>query len=311
MAKIMRPKIVVIAGPTASGKSALAIRLAANFGGEIVSADSMQVYRDMDIGTAKPTREERVGIPHHMLDVVDPDEEFNAALYRSMAYPISMDLCGRGKLCLLVGGTGLYIKSLLGGLSFCPPADRSFRESLRRECGRHGSMHLYRRLEQLDPGSAGRIHPNDVVRIIRALEIIHLTNRRASDLNREHNFGDAPFRALKICMMVEREDLYRRIDERCEDMMDAGLVQETERLLARGYTPDLSPMKSIGYRHMIKYIKGKWTLDEALHNLQKDTRRYAKRQMTWFRGDPGFEWISPADFDIICSRIETFMYNSL
>ena len=299
-------KVVVIVGPTASGKSRLSVELALALGGEIINADSMQVYRYMDIGTAKPTFEQQKGIPHHLLGVVDPEEQFNAAIYRSMAFPLVTDIGVRGKTCFVVGGTGLYIKSLLDGLFQCPSADLELRESLRNECEVYGLVQLYERLKQLDPEAARKIHPNDRVRITRALEIIHMTNNRPSDLSRQHGFRNRALNALKLCLEVERKQLYHRINERSVAMIEAGLADETEGLLSRGYSPDLKPMKAIGYRHMVKYLKGDWSLAEAIYNLQRDTRRYAKRQLTWFRADPEFYWVSPEDFNLILDKIKEF-----
>ena len=300
-------KVVIIAGPTASGKSSLGVELAKAFGGEIINADSMQVYRDMDVGTAKPTFEEQRGIPHHLFDVADPDEEFNAATFRSLALPLVREICTRDKICLVVGGTGLYIKALLGGLLKSPPADPELRESLRQDCEKHGSGKLHEKLKTLDPESASRIHPNDRVRIIRALEIIHLTNRLPSELSREHGFRDKRLKALKFCLMTDREELYNRINHRCTQMIKAGLVNETRDLLDRGYSPRLKSMKSIGYRHAIKHLEGIWSLSETTRNLQGDTRKYAKRQLTWFRSDPEFHWVNPDDFHLISMKIKSFL----
>jgi tRNA dimethylallyltransferase len=283
-------KIIVITGPTASGKSALAVEAAHRFDGEIVNADSMQVYRGMDVGTAKPLPEERQGIPHHLLDVVNPDENFNAAIYRSLALPIIADILSREKVCFLVGGTGLYIRTLLGGLLFCPPVDQGIRDSLRRECDEKGLESLHQRLMTLDPEAGRKIHPRDRVRITRALEIMQLTDQRLSSLVRNHGFKDQPFQALKICLQTEREGLYHRIDQRSLAMVEKGLIEETEGLLGKGYSPGTKPMKSLGYRHAVRYLEGDWSLERAIHELQRDTRRYAKRQLTWFRADPEMKW---------------------
>ncbi|MCP4682696.1 MAG: tRNA (adenosine(37)-N6)-dimethylallyltransferase MiaA, partial [Desulfobacterales bacterium] len=216
------------------------------------------------------------------------DEEFNAAIYRSLALPLVSDIVSRGKVCLVTGGTGLYIKSLTKGLFHCPPSDPEIRETLRRECEALGAKALHERLKQKDPESAGRIHPNDKVRIIRALEIARLTDRLPSDLIEKHGFSDSPLNTLTICLDMDREDLYDRINKRSLVMIDDGLIEETEDLLNKGYSPDLKPMQSIGYRHIAAYLQGKWTLEEAVQNIQRDTRRYAKRQFTWFRGDPDY-----------------------
>lgn len=302
-----RQKVVVISGPTASGKTSLGVDLALAFNGEIISADSMQVYRGMNVGTAKPTPEEQKGIPHHLLDVADPDEEFNAATYNSIAFPKISEISSRGSSCLVVGGTGLYIKSLLGGLFECPPTDMELRDSLRRECDLSGSAALHERLADLDPESAHKIHFNDRMRVIRALEIIHLTHRRLSDLTRAHAFGGRTLNVLKLCLEADREDLYDRIDKRSLAMVENGLVEETEDLLRKGYTPDLKPMKAIGYRHMINYLQGDWSLDKAVSELQKDTRRYAKRQLTWFRADPEVTWIESGDFHMFKEKVRRFL----
>jgi len=297
---------VVIAGPTASGKTRLSVELALALGGEIINADSMQVYRGMDIGTAKPTIDEQRGVPHHLLDVVDPDEEFDAAMYRARAIPLISEIGERGNRCFVVGGTGLYIRGLLQGLFRCPSKDRTLRESLNRELEIQGSAALHGRLERLDPESAHRIHPNDRVRILRALEVMLLTNRKRSQLVKEHAFGEKPYNYLKLGLHVERKELYRRIDERSSKMVESGLVEETERLLSKGYSPDLKPMQAIGYRHVVRYLGGEWSLAETIRSLQRDTRRYAKRQLTWFRKDPEVTWIPSEHFEFFLRRIETF-----
>jgi len=305
-----RPKVIVIAGPTASGKTALAVALARSLSGEIVNADSMQVYRGMDIGTAKPTYEERRGIPHHLLDVVNPDEDFNAAIYRRMALPIVNEICSTGKTCLIVGGTGLYIRGLIGGLMDSPPSDPELRERLRMECEIHGTAKLHEKLENLDPERAESIHPNDGVRIIRAIEIIYLSDLRSSDLMKRHGFREKSLNALKLCLHVDREDLYDRINKRSVKMADEGLIEETRDLLKKGYSPDLNSMKAIGYRHMIRYLQGEWSLEETITKLKRDTRRYAKRQLTWFRAEPGIIWVDPKDLDMVKEKIDLFLSES-
>jgi tRNA dimethylallyltransferase len=302
-----RPKAIVIAGPTASGKTQLGIDLALGLKGEIINADSMQVYRGLDIGTAKPGIEERKGIIHHLIDVADPDEEFNTAIYRSMALPVISDINSRGNTCFIVGGSGLYIKGLIKGLLYCPQADPKIREKLQKECEKLGSGALHQRLRKLDPESADTIHPNDRIRIIRALEIITLTNRPLSVLKKTHGFRDQNLFTLKLCLNVDREKLYQRINDRSVAMVEAGLPEETEKILKKGYSPDLKPMKSIGYRHMIKYLKGEWSIEEATHKLQMDTRRYAKRQITWFRSDPEFIWIDPQNYEFALDTIRNFL----
>ena len=302
-----RPKLVVITGPTASGKSSLAVNLALHFGGEIINTDSMQVYRGMNVGTAKLSLEERKGVVHHMIDVVDPDEEFNASIYRRLAEPIVKDMAEREGVCFVVGGTGLYIKVLLGGLLKCPPVNPGLREELSRECEESGSTFLHERLKRLDPKSALNIHPNDSTRLIRALEIINLTNQPLSSLVMQHNFKDRPFQALKICLKIERERLYKKINERSVSMIKSGLLEETQGLLKKGYSRELRAMNSLGYRHAIGYLMNELTLEETILKLQRDTRRYAKRQLTWFGGDPEMVWAEPEDIDFIKGKIEEFI----
>jgi len=307
MSKNRRPKIVVIGGPTASGKSGMAVSLASSLSGEIVNADSMQVYRGMDIGTAKPTRQEQRGIPHHLLDIVRPDEPFNAAIYRSKALSAISDISSREKPCLVVGGTGLYIRALVSGLMEAPPSNAALREALTKECDANGPARLHDKLKGLDPHCAAAIHPNDRIRIIRALEIIETSNRLSSDLMKGHGFREPFLDALKICLKVDREVLYHRINERTEQMVDMGLLDETRDLLNQGYSPDLRPMQAIGYRHMVRHLMGEWSLEEAIHALKMDTRRYAKRQVTWFRGEPDVIWIDRDDRDMVLETITSFL----
>ena len=210
----------------------------------------------------------------------------------------------------MVGGTGLYIKSLQKGFFRCPPADQELRESLNMEYETNGPEKLHQRLMRIDPESAGRIHPNDRVRITRALEVFHLTNRRLSELMEKEGRKERPLKNLKLCLKVDREDLYRRINERSKAMVDSGLTEEVENLLKNGYSADLKPMKAIGYRHIIRYIRGDWSLTETIHNLQRDTRRYAKRQLTWFRADPEMQWFMPEDFNSILQKLEDFAFDT-
>jgi tRNA dimethylallyltransferase len=301
-----RPKVIVISGPTASGKTSLAVELALRLGGEIVNADSMQVYRGMDIGTAKPTEEEKKGVPHHLLDVADPDENFNAAVYRSMAMPVILEIVKRGNPCFVVGGSGLYIRALLGGLFECPEPPEELRRALKREWEELGPEKLHRRLEETDPRAASAIHPNDRIRVLRALEVIALTGKPFSDIADNHDFKDNPLEALKICLHMERERLYNRINHRCKRMIREGLLEETRYLLGRGYGPELKPMQSIGYRHAVACIQGDWDPAFALERLQIDTRRYAKRQLTWFRGESDYLWRTTKESDKIHEDLLNF-----
>jgi tRNA dimethylallyltransferase len=298
---------IVIAGPTASGKTGFAVALATALSGEIVNADAMQVYRGMDVGTAKPDEAEKKGIAHHLLDVVDPDQPFNAAMYRRMALPVMADILSRGKTCFVVGGTGLYIRALLGGLMDTPPSDPDLRATLRAECEALGPSRLHERLAHFDPVYARQIHPNDRVRIIRGLEIIALTGQSPALLMKRHRFGDRALRSLRLCLDVDRETLYDRINRRADAMVEKGLIQETRGLLDRGYPSDLKPMKAIGYRHMVRYLKGDWPLEEAVLKLKRDTRRYAKRQLTWLRSESDAVWIAPDETERALGKIRGFL----
>jgi len=305
-----KPKIVVITGPTASGKTSLAIELARWFKGEIINADSMQVYRYMDIGTAKPSRDERASVPHFLIDVADPDDEFNAALYCQLAQQAIELIRKKNRIVFLVGGTGLYIKTLLGGLLKGPPSNQEIREALNRRWREEGGAGLYERLKRKDPEAALRIHPHDRVRIIRSLEIIELTKKRFSDLAREHRFGEKNIFSLKLALHIEREELYHKINVRTLEMIEKGLVNETENLLNRGYSAELKPMKSLGYRHAVSYLYREWDIDKMSYLLQRDTRHYAKRQLTWFRADPEIEWINPNQIALIKRKISLFLDKS-
>ena len=289
----MKPKLIIVLGPTGVGKSERALDLALRFGAEIISADSQQVYRYMDIGTAKPSKEQRERIPHHLIDVVNPDQEFNAAIYRNLATEIAYKLSDRGKRIIVCGGTGLYIKALTKGLFAAPGGDPQIRQALEWELEEHGTDSLYHRLEQVDPESAARIHPNDRQRIGRALEVYHATGQRISDWQREHGFNDLLFEVLKVGLERQRSELYDRIDRRCEFMIQSGLLDEVNNLVGMGFGLDLKAMQSVGYRHMGLFLRGRMSLDNAVSLMKRDTRRLAKRQLTWFHSDREIRWCDP------------------
>lgn len=302
-----KPNIVVICGPTGIGKTGVSIRLAEHFSTEIVGADSMQIYRYMDIGTAKPTPDEMAAVPHHMVNILDPDEPFDAAQYSQKARRVTSSLVNRHILPLVVGGTGLYIKTLIHGMFETAQADPAIKDRLRELAKKHGTDFLYRRLQESDPKTAERLHPNDAHRILRALEILELTGESIFNQHQAHGFRDNPFRVLKIGLDMPREKLYERIDRRVDAMIDAGLQSETEALLQRGYAPDLKSMQSIGYRHMVDYLLCRTTWDETVRTLKRDTRRYAKRQLTWFRGDHDVVWIDSRQVETIQRKIMEFL----
>ncbi len=289
----MKPKLVVVLGPTAVGKSDVALELALHMNGEIINADSQQVYRQMDIGTAKPSTKLRQKIPHHVIDVVDPDEEFNVARYRELATASIHDIRRRGKQAIVCGGTGLYIKALTRGLFLGPAQDAGIRAALTLEAHGHGLRSLYERLEQIDPSATSWIHPNDRQRIIRALEVYELTGKPMSEWQKGHAFGETPFNTLKIGLDRQRAELYDLINQRCDQMIEAGLVDEVKGLFAQGYSLDLKPVCSVGYRHMGLFLMGKMSLEQAVFLMKRDTRRLAKRQLTWFRSDREIRWFQP------------------
>lgn len=310
MSSSTRP-VVVVAGPTAAGKSGVAIALAERFGGEIVNADSMQVYRHLDIGTAKPSLADRARVPHHLLDVVTPDVLYNAGRYSREAREAAAQIHARGATPFLTGGTGLYIRAFLDGLIEDPDADREVRRRLEEEAARAAEegdpARLHRRLAERDPLAAGRIHPNDLRRTVRALELVTRHGEPASQIRARHAFTDRPFQTLYLVLDPGREELDRRIDARAKAMIDAGLLQECRSLVERGYTAALRPLQAIGYRHVMPVVEGTDTLVNALHGMQRDTRHFARRQRTWFRGVAEAVWLDPGDFAAIESRVHAFL----
>ena len=300
-----KPRVAALVGATAVGKTAVALALAEALRAEIVNADSLQIYRELDIGTAKPTPAERARAPHHLIDVANPQEAYDAARYCLEARAVLAALHARGVPPLVVGGTGLYIKALLSGLFLEGGPVPPVRARLRRELGDLGLPALYARLLHLDPDTAARLHPHDTYRIIRALEVMEATGRPLSALIAAHRFQDAPYRVLKLGLRLAREELYQRIDQRVQVMLAAGWLEEVEGLLAR-YPPDLKPLQALGYRHLINYLTGRWSLEEALTLLARDTRRYAKRQLTWFGSDPEIRWFAPDEIEEMSAVLGEF-----
>ncbi|HQI81443.1 MAG TPA: tRNA (adenosine(37)-N6)-dimethylallyltransferase MiaA [Deltaproteobacteria bacterium] len=294
--------LIVLTGPTCSGKTGLALLLAQRFPIEVVSADSMQVYRRMDIATAKPTPEQLSLLPHHLIDVVDPDEEFQAAMFVQQASEAIRQVRARGRIPLVVGGTGLYIRALLYGLAPAPARSEAIRAALRTLLHHKGISYLEAMLSRLDPASASAIAKNDAVRVVRALEIIFQSGRRASDFFASHGFERPLYRARIACIMPERERLFADIDRRTLDMVDAGLLDETRLLLGLGYGPHLRSMQTLAYRHVICHLQGDLGLDDCIRLIQRDTRRFAKRQVTWMkaREDHVFFDSATAAFDAVC-----------
>lgn len=290
--------IIVLVGPTAVGKSRYAVKLAQFLETDVLAADSRQVYRGMDIATDKPTTTEQEGISHRLIDLVDPDERFNAGDYRRHALDAITRLHGEGRIPLIVGGTGLYVRVLLRGLCEAPPADWVLRRDLEAQISRRGPSSLHAELLRLDPEAASQVHPHDTVKIIRALEVYRLTGCSLTALHREHAIAPRPFRALVLGLTMNRDSLYRRIEQRVDRHLARGLVQETQRLLGQGYERSLSAMKGLGYRQIAGFLEGEYSYEEAVRILKRDTRHFAKRQMTWFRREPEIRWVGIGEHDL-------------
>ena len=282
--------LVAVAGPTGSGKSELSLRLAEEFHGEIINCDSLQVFRHFDIGTAKLSMPERRGIPHHLIDIIDPNELFTAGEYARLARETIGDISRRQRLPIVTGGTGFYLRALLDGLFAGPSRDDELRARLAaRERRRPGSLH--RLLSRLDAEAACKIHPNDVPKVTRAMEVCLLTRRKVSDLFREGRDSLSGYRVLKLGLLPDRDALYERLDARCEAMFAGGLVEEVQRPLAMGFLASAKPFESHGYRQALQLISGELNLHNALFYAKRNTRNYAKRQLTWFRRESGLEWL--------------------
>ncbi len=288
-----RPRVVCLVGPTASGKTALALELAAACDAEIVSADSRQVYRRMDVGTAKPTPAERARVPHHVVDVVDPATPFDVARFRDVAGAAVADITARGRRVLVVGGTGLYVRALLHGLCPAPPRQPALRTRLEADVAAEGLAALHQRLRAVDPIAAARIHPNDRVRVVRALEVAGASGRPLSAWQAAHAFGDRPYEVLTIGLAVSAAELDARIDARLEAMLAAGFVDEVRALCASGLADDAQAWNAVGYRELREVVRGQATLDDAVRATRRATRQFAKRQRTWFRRDATVRWVTP------------------
>jgi len=300
-----RPRVVAIGGPTATGKTALSLALAQRFGGEIINADSMQVYRQLSVGTAKPTAEERAQAPHHLLDFLPPEQPYSVADFTAAAGDLIGQITARGRLPLVVGGTGLYITSLLNGVRFAPEdTDPELRRRLQQQAETQGAEVLYARLQAEDPAYAAKVHPHNLPRIIRALELYESTGRTMSEQQRQSRLAAAPYRSLCLCLTCrDRAVLYRRIDQRVDKMLREGLLPEAE-LVWQNRERYRTAAQAIGYKEFFPYFEGKEPLDTCVNRLKQATRQYAKRQLTWFRHQNEAQWLYLDEEDVVQKAVE-------
>lgn len=290
--------LIILTGPTAVGKTALSIGLAKAVDGEIISADSMQVYRKMNIGTAKIQQSEMQGVRHHLIDILDPGEDFNVVLFKKYALEAMKDIYSRGKIPVVVGGTGFYIQALLYDINFEDnDNDMSYREELQALAAEHGNSYIHDMLVGVDPESAEKIHENNVKRVIRALEFYKKTGTKISKHNEAESQKESPYNFEYFVLNDDRQKLYDRIDRRIDIMLEDGLLDEVRSLVDEGYSRDLVSMQGLGYKEMIDYIQERYTLDEAVYTLKRDTRHFAKRQVTWFKREKQVTWVNKNEFD--------------
>lgn len=306
--------VIVIVGPTASGKTKLSIELAKEIDGEIISADSMQVYKYMDIGTAKPDAEEMSGIKHYLIDEINPDEEFNVARFRDMALKYISQIIGKSKHPIIVGGTGLYINSLIYNISFSETiSDWDYREELKNEAIEKGNSFLYEKLKGIDPEAAEKIHENDIKRIIRALEVFKHTNKTMTFHQQQSRLEPPPYRYIVYGLCMDREKLYCRIEKRVDTMLEKGLIAEVKKLYDMGYDKKTVAMQGLGYKEVLCYLRGEATLEETENIIKRNTRRYAKRQLTWFRRSEDVNWLDTdenTDFTDVVKNIKYHIASS-
>ncbi len=304
--------LVILTGPTAVGKTALSIALAKAIGGEIICADSMQVYRRMDIGSAKITPEEMAGVRHYLIDVLEPDQEFNVVVFQEMAKRAAAEIYGRGHIPILVGGTGFYIQALLYDIDFTEnDEDTALRQSLEEQAKRDGAQALYERLRAVDPESCESIHAHNIKRVIRAIEFYEKTGKKISDHNREQRQNESPYNFAYFVLNDNRERIYERINDRVDLMMAQGLEAEVRALRESGCHRDMVSMQGLGYKEILSYLEGEISLEEAVYLIKRDTRHFAKRQLTWFRREKEVIWIDKTVFDHDSQNIVKFMQDFL
>lgn len=304
--------LVILAGPTAVGKTKASVLLAKKIGGEIISADSMQVYRHMDIGSAKIRPEEMSGVPHHLIDVLDPEEDFNVVRFQQMARQALAEIWSRGRIPMVVGGTGFYIQALLYDIDFTEDrGEDEFRACLEQTARENGGEYLHQLLENVDPEAAGQIHPHNVKRVIRALEFHRQTGGKISEHNQKEREKQSPYRYAYFVLTDERSRLYERIDCRVDEMMEEGLLEEVRFLRDRGVPKTATSMQGLGYRQLYGYLEGRYTLDEAVRIIKRDTRHFAKRQLTWFRREKDVIWADRSVIGQDEGNLEEFMLKHL
>ncbi len=307
-----KQRLIIVTGPTAVGKTALSVALAKCLCGEIISADSMQVYRHMDIGSAKASEEEMGGVRHHLIDILEPSEEFNVARFKQLAGEAVRDIASRGAVPIVAGGTGFYIQALLYDIDFTQTTeDPAFRREMEEKAGREGPMALHALLREVDPRAADAIHANNVKRVIRALEFNRQTGMRISDHNEAERQKESAFDSYYYVLTTDRPALYERIDRRVDQMIEQGLVGEVERLRAMGCRRDMVSMQGLGYKEILSYLDGEISLDEAVRIIKRDTRHFAKRQLTWFKREREVRWLNLADFGNDLERVAAHVMEEL
>lgn len=306
-----KKKLVILTGPTAVGKTALSIRLAKEIGGEIISADSMQVYRRMNIGSAKITRQEMQGIPHHLVDILEPTEHFDVCTFQKYAKEAMQGIYERGNIPIIVGGTGFYIQAVLYDIDFFENEAGGIREELENLAKEKGAPYLHHMLAQIDPASAEAIHANNVKRVIRAIEYYRQTGERISEHNEQQSQKESPYDFRYFVLNDDREKLYARIEQRIDEMLAAGLVREVEGLLAEGLKTGMTAMQGLGYKEIAAYLQGQTSYEETVYLLKRDTRHFAKRQITWFKRERDVIWVNKNEFDYDENRIMAYLRQNL
>lgn len=308
----MKKPLIILTGPTAVGKTELSIELAKKVNGSIISADSMQVYRHMDIGSAKIRSEEMQGIPHYLIDTFEPEEEFHVVKFQEYAKKYMEEIYTQGRIPIIAGGTGFYIQALLYDIDFTKEEeDTHYRQKLEQFAKEHGAHALHEKLKEVDEKSANEIHENNVKRVIRALEFHHLSGKKISEHNEKERQKESPYSFAYFVLNDERDRLYRRINQRVDIMMEQGLVDEVQKLRSMGYHKKMVSMQGLGYKEILEYLEGECTLEEAVYRIKRDTRHFAKRQLTWFRREREVIWVNKQKFEYDNDKILTYMMSEL